>query len=142
MAAGENTGEFGAVSILLVEDQLFLRTMMARMLGDIGFRQIHTARDGEEAMTRLASETVDIVLCDLKMPNMDGFDFLKKLREAERPEIAQVPVVALTGVSDADSVHRLRALGISGYIVKPASIRAIVDRVRSALKGARKAAPA
>jgi CheY-like chemotaxis protein len=109
------------------------------MLGGLGVKEILAARDGEEAMALLTGEPVDVVLCDLKMPNMDGFDFLKKLRAAEKGEIAQVPVVALTSVADAESVHRLRALGISGYIVKPASTRAVIDRVRAALKGGKKA---
>jgi two-component system chemotaxis response regulator CheY len=137
---GGGTGEFGGVRIMLVEDQLFLRNMIARMLGGIGFKEVVAARDGEEAMALLSADPVDVVLCDLKMPNMDGFDFLRKLRESLRPEVAEVPVIALTSVADVESVNKLRALGISGYIVKPASITAVVERVRSALKGGRKAA--
>lgn len=134
--------EFGDVRILLIEDQLFIRSMMARMLGGIGFKEILQARDGKEAIDLMSAvgETVDVVLCDLKMPNMDGFEFVTQLRALPVESVARVPVVVLTGTSDADSVQRLRALGIAGYIVKPASTQLVVDRVRAALRMARKAA--
>lgn len=137
-------GEFAGVSVLLVEDQLFIRSMTARMLSGLGFREVLQARDGKEAIDLIAAarEPVDIVLCDLKMPNMDGFAFVEALRASLDPSVAQVPVVVLTATSDTDSVARLRALGISGYIVKPASTQMIRDRLRAALRAARKDASA
>jgi len=133
-------GEFAGVKILLIEDQLFIRSMTARMLSGIGFREILQARDGKEAIDLMSSvgETVDVVLCDLKMPHMDGFEFVTKLRALPLETVARVPVVVLTGTSDADSVQRLRTLGIAGYIVKPASTQTFVERVRAALRTAKK----
>jgi DNA-binding NarL/FixJ family response regulator len=133
-------GEFAGVKVLLIEDQLFIRSMTARMLSGIGFREILQARDGKEAIDLMSSvgETVDVVLCDLKMPHMDGFEFVTKLRALPLETVARVPVVVLTGTSDADSVQRLRTLGIAGYIVKPASTQTIVERVRAALRTAKK----
>lgn len=132
--------EFDGVRILLIEDQLFIRSMTARMLNGIGFKEILQARDGKEAIDLMSSvgETVDVVLCDLKMPNMDGFEFVTKLRALPLESVARVPVVVLTGTSDAGSVQRLRTLGIAGYIVKPASTQMIVERVRAALRPAKK----
>ncbi len=132
--------EFDGVRILLIEDQLFIRSMTARMLNGIGFKEILQARDGKEAIDLMSSvgETVDVVLCDLKMPNMDGFEFVTKLRALPLESVARVPVVVLTGTSDSDSVQRLRNLGIAGYIVKPASTQTIVERVRAALRTAKK----
>ena len=131
--------EFDGVRILLIEDQLFIRSMTARMLNGIGFKEILQARDGKEAIDLMSSvgETVDVVLCDLKMPNMDGFEFVTKLRALPLESVARVPVVVLTGTSDSDSVQRLRNLGIVGYIVKPASTQTIVERVRAALRTAK-----
>ena len=133
-------GEFGGVRILLIEDQLFIRSMTARMLNGIGFKEILQARDGKEAIDLIAAERqpIDVILCDLKMPNMDGFEFVTKLRGLPSESMAQVPVVVLTGTSDADSVQRLRALGIAGYIVKPASTQTIVERVHAALRMTRR----
>lgn len=133
-------GEFGGVRILLIEDQLFIRSMMARMLSGIGFKEILQARDGKEAIDLMSAvgETVDVVLCDLKMPNMDGFEFVTQLRALPMEPVARVPVVVLTGTADADSVRRLRALGIAGYVVKPASTQMIIERVRAALRPAKK----
>jgi len=131
--------EFRNIRILLIEDQLFIRSMTARMLGGIGFKEVLQARDGQEALELLAKtgSPVDVILCDLKMPNMDGFAFVKALRETP-VSTAEIPVIALTASSDAEDVHKLRELGISGYIVKPASIQMIVARVRSALRAAKK----
>lgn len=110
--------EFANVRILLIEDQLFIRSMMVRMLNGIGFKQVLQARDGKEALDLIAAdrEFVDVILCDLKMPNMDGFDFLAKLRELPTGS-AQTPVVMLTASNDPESVHKLKALGIAGHIV-------------------------
>ena len=131
--------EFSNVRILLIEDQLFIRSMMARMLNGIGFKQVLQARDGKEALDLIAAdrEFVDVILCDLKMPNMDGFDFLAKLRELPTGSV-QTPVVMLTASNDPESVHKLKALGIAGYIVKPASTQTVVERVRVALKAAKR----
>lgn len=131
--------EFANTRILLIEDQLFIRSMMARMLNGIGFKQVLQARDGQEALDLIAAdrEFVDVILCDLKMPNMDGFDFLTKLRELPTGS-AQTPVVMLTASNDPESVHRLKGLGIAGYIVKPASTQMVVERVRAALKAAKR----
>ena len=132
--------EFANTRILLIEDQLFIRSMMARMLNGIGFKQVLQARDGQEALDLIAAdrEFVDVILCDLKMPNMDGFDFLAKLRELPTGS-AQTPVVMLTASNDPESVHKLKSLGIAGYIVKPASTQMVVERVRVALRAAKKA---
>ena len=106
--------EFGGVRILLIEDQLFIRSMTARMLSGIGFREILQARDGKEAidLVSAAREPIDIVLCDLKMPNMDGFAFIEALRRSPTPSVARVPVVVLTATSDTESIERLRALAL------------------------------
>jgi len=132
--------EFASIRILLIEDQLFIRSMMARMLNGIGFKEILQARDGKEALDLIAAdrEFVDVILCDLKMPNMDGFEFLAKLRELPTGS-AQIPVVMLTASNDPESVHKLKGLGIAGYIVKPASTQMVVERIRIALKAAKKA---
>ncbi len=132
--------EFASIRILLIEDQLFIRSMMARMLNGIGFKEILQARDGKEAIDLISAdrEFVDVILCDLKMPNMDGFEFLAKLRELPTGS-AQIPVVMLTASNDPESVHKLKGLGIAGYIVKPASTQMVVERIRIALKAAKKA---
>ena len=132
--------EFASIRILLIEDQLFIRSMMARMLNGIGFKEILQARDGKEAIDLISAdrEFVDVILCDLKMPNMDGFEFLAKLRELPTGS-AQIPVVMLTASNDPGSVHKLKGLGIAGYIVKPASTQMVVERIRIAFKAAKKA---
>lgn len=114
--------------------------MMARMLNGIGFKEILQARDGKEAIDLISAdrEFVDVILCDLKMPNMDGFEFLAKLRELPTGS-AQIPVVMLTASNDPESVHKLKGLRDSGYIVKPASTQMVVERIRIALKAAKKA---
>lgn len=132
--------EFADIRILLIEDQLFIRSMMARMLNGIGFKQILQARDGKEAIDLISADRdfVDVILCDLRMPNMDGIEFITKLRELPTGS-AQTPVVMLTASSDPGDVHKLKALGIAGYIVKPASTQMVVERVRAALRAAKKA---
>jgi len=137
-------GAFSDVRVLMIEDQLFLRALMVRMLNGLGFKDILQARDGKEALeiVSAAGDAVDVILCDLRMPTMDGFEFIAALRASPVESVARMPVVVLTGTSDTKSVHRLRALGIAGYLVKPASPQAIAERVSAALRGrGRDAAP-
>lgn len=133
-------GAFSDVRILMIEDQLFLRALMVRMLNGLGFKDILQARDGKEALeiVSAAGDAVDVILCDLRMPTMDGFEFIAALRASPAESVARIPVIVLTGTSDTKSVHRLRALGIAGYIVKPASPRAIAERVSAALRAPRR----
>ncbi|HAG81968.1 MAG TPA: hybrid sensor histidine kinase/response regulator, partial [Cyanobacteria bacterium UBA12227] len=121
-----------APTILIVDDAVALRQTLALTLERAGFRVLQ-ARDGREAIEQLQQSTsVQLVICDIEMPNMNGFEFLSQRRQDS--QLSQVPVAMLT--SRSSNKHRWLAmqLGASGYFTKPyleqEFLRAIKDIIR------------
>jgi chemotaxis family two-component system sensor histidine kinase/response regulator PixL len=103
--------------ILVVDDAAALRRTLALTLERAGCRVLQ-ARDGREAIEQLqTSSFVDLVVCDIEMPNMNGFEFLSTRRQD--PELLKIPVVMLT--SRSNDKHRWLAmqLGATAYFTKP-----------------------
>jgi two-component system, chemotaxis family, sensor histidine kinase and response regulator PixL len=105
-----------APTILVVDDAITLRRTLALFLEREGFRVLQ-AQDGQEALDQLQRSAVQLVVCDIEMPNLNGFEFLNARRQA--PQLAQIPVVMLT--SRSNEKHRWLALrlGAAAYFTKP-----------------------
>jgi len=117
-------------TILLVDDEESIQKLLAYPLEREGYRVLQ-ARDGQEALTRFASEHVDLVVLDIMLPKLDGLEVCKRLR-AE----SEVPIIMLTARDDElDKVLGLE-LGADDYITKPFSIREFRSRVRALLRRA------
>ncbi|MEQ9668909.1 response regulator [Coleofasciculus sp. G2-EDA-02] len=106
-----------APTVLVVDDAVALRRTLALTLERAGCRVLQ-ARDGREALEQLRqSSAVDLVVCDIEMPNMNGFEFLGQRRQD--PQISQVPVVMLTSRSNDKHRWLARHLGANAYFTKP-----------------------
>src|SRR3712207_5130412 len=117
-------------TILLVDDEDSVQKLLAYPLERDGFRVLQ-ARDGEEALTRFASEHVDLVVLDIMLPRLDGLEVCRRLR-AE----SSVPIIMLTArAEEVDKVVGLE-LGADDYITKPFSLREFRSRVKAALRRA------
>ena len=129
--------KFETVNILIIDDEPFMRKLIIRVLGDLGITRIDTAEDGAEAMGKLTvvRNPYDIIICDLEMPVMNGLQFVKRLRELDRPDLARIPVLIVTGHSDEKNVQNAIKLGIQGFLVKPISKAAMEKRLTIALAG-------
>lgn len=103
--------------VLLVEDDSVNQFVASQLLTRQGV-QVITAEDGEAALSILAEQRVRLVLMDIGMPGMDGFETTARLRESGGP-MAAVPVVALTANVLPETVSRSRAVGMQGFIAKP-----------------------
>ncbi len=104
-------------TILIVDDSVALRQTLALTLERAGFRVLQ-AKDGREALERLQqTSSVNLVICDIEMPNMNGFEFLSQ-RRAD-PQLAKIPIIMLT--SRSSNKHRILAmqLGATSYFTKP-----------------------
>lgn len=112
---------------LVVDDSLSVRKTLSQLLGDAGY-QVSTARDGFDALESLAREPADIVLTDLEMPNLDGLDLTRHLRESDAWR--QLPVVMIT--SRGADKHRVRAreVGVSAYLTKPYGDQDLLERIQ------------
>lgn len=106
-------------TVLIVDDSNTMRKIVSRALRQAGidFDEILEAGDGQEALDVLGSNTVDIVLSDINMPNMTGLEFLKA--KSEDPAIKNIPVVMISTETGADIIDQAKALGAKGAVKKP-----------------------
>jgi two-component system, chemotaxis family, chemotaxis protein CheY len=109
-------------SILAVDDSATVRKFVSVALTMQGFTVV-TACDGMDALEKLPNQQVDIVITDLNMPNMDGFELIKALRD--NPAYKDIPVIILTSLTDDVSKDRGAGLGVNSYLVKPFSLEKI-----------------
>ncbi len=102
-------------TIMTVDDSASVRQMVSLTLKDAGYSVIE-ACDGKDALAKL-SGTVDMIVTDLNMPNMDGIEFIRNVRASAQYKF--VPIVMLTTESQADKKEQGKAAGATGWIVKP-----------------------
>jgi two-component system cell cycle response regulator DivK len=120
-----------AHKILVVEDDEDNRVLLTRILEAQGY-SVCEARDGGEAIKLVAAETPDLVLMDMGLPVMSGFDAAKKIKED--PELRRIPIVALTAFAMEQDRQKVMAAGCDGYITKPYDIFDLLDRIKEYLK--------
>ena len=124
--------------ILLAEDDAISARLATRMLEKAG-HTVTVVGTGRAALERLGSETFDLVVMDLAMPEMDGLEATRRLRERERTAGGHVPVVALTASAMTEDVARCRAAGMDGTISKPFDFeklnRAVVEVLGRSVDG-------
>jgi chemosensory pili system protein ChpA (sensor histidine kinase/response regulator) len=116
----------GAPRVLVVDDSLSVRKFVGLMLERAGL-EVRTAADGYEAMTLLAEAPADVVVTDLEMPRVNGFELIGDLRR--RPETRDIPVVVLTSRAGEKHLALARRLGVEHYVTKPVDERAFVALV-------------
>lgn len=119
--------------ILLVEDDTEILEVMAVLLETSGYSVIR-ALNGIEGLSVLEKSSPDIIISDIHMPKMNGFDFYDALRNHKR--MNHVPFIFLTGFSDVESVVRGRELGVDDYLIKPVDARLLLSSIRGKLKRA------
>jgi DNA-binding NarL/FixJ family response regulator len=103
--------------ILCIEDDRETAGLIAEELVDRGF-QVSLAYGGQEGLMAIMRATPDLVLCDVSMPNMTGFEVLERLNEIA-PRLGYLPFVFLTALTDRDNELRGRQLGADDYVSKP-----------------------
>lgn len=116
--------------ILLVDDSISVRRVVSGMLERGGF-EVTTATDGVEALERLGDQPVDLVLTDLEMPRLNGFELLQDIRR--RSATRAVPVVVLTSRSTAKHENLARQLGASRFLAKPVQEDTLLATVQDAI---------
>lgn len=117
-------------SILVVEDKLNVQKMLFDFLTEKGHR-VNCAANGRDALIFIKKQVVDIVLLDIMMPQMDGYQFMEKLRES-----SETPVIMITAKQEEADIVKGFELGADDYIVKPFKINELLVRINAVLKRA------
>lgn len=122
-----------SLHVLLAEDDPDIRLVSRLSLKKAGYRVTATA-NGRELLARLAEERPDVILLDYMMPDMDGAEACRRIKED--PATRDIPVVFVTAKSQGFAGEESRALGAAGYIVKPYDALTLGDQLRRILDAA------
>ena len=117
------------ISLLIAEDDLFNRLLVVSMLAKNKDIEVLEAKDGEEALAMMLAHSIDIVLLDINMPKMNGFETLKEIRQIEK--IADIPIMVIS--SDETEKKESLALGADAFIPKPFDIKALEEEIYGVL---------
>jgi two-component system cell cycle response regulator DivK len=125
-------------TILLVEDHEDNRIVYRTVLEHFGYTVLE-AHDGEEGVRRAREDRPDLVLMDISIPKLDGWEATKVLKSD--PATARIPVIALTAHALPEDRARAAEAGCDGYLAKPVEPRRVVEEVRRVLDGGPAPAP-
>jgi chemosensory pili system protein ChpA (sensor histidine kinase/response regulator) len=114
--------------VLLVDDSVSVRKFVGGMLERAGFHVV-AARDGAEALQQLAEQSVDVIVTDLEMPRLNGYELIRDLNR--EPSTCDLPVVVLTTRAGAKHVSLARELGVEHYVAKPVDEASFVQLIES-----------
>lgn len=112
--------------VLVIEDNAFVRSLVAKVLYNIGIRDIAQAVDGTTGLQQLAASKPDVVVCDIAMAPMGGLEFLKASRAGAG---ADVPVIFLTSHTEPEIVMQAKELGVDSFLAKPISMGKLKERL-------------
>ncbi|HYA11864.1 MAG TPA: response regulator [Thermodesulfovibrionales bacterium] len=118
--------------ILIVDDNQDSRELVVKVLKNKGY-EIVEATDGEEAIEKAVGERPDLILLDISIPKLDGYEVTRRLKSRE--EFKGTPIVALTAHAMKGDRAKVLEAGCEGYISKPINIRELPDQVKSYIRG-------
>lgn len=102
--------------ILAVDDSVSIRQMVSHTLRDAGY-DVETANDGKDALNKITGTKFDVVISDVNMPNMGGFELVEALRKT--PQYKFIPILMLTTETSSDKKQQGKSAGATGWLVKP-----------------------
>lgn len=119
------------INILVVEDDVKLNYIVCAFLNDNGFHAI-SCKNGTEAFDRILEESVNLIVSDIMMPEMDGFEFAAEIRKQDKA----IPILFMTARDDMGAKQKGYSLGIDDYMVKPIEMDELLLRVAALLRRA------
>ncbi len=114
-----------------MDDNKDNRELVIKVLRHRGYETVEAA-DGEDALVKAAAEKPDLILMDISLPRMDGYEVTRRLKSTE--EFRDVPIVALTAHAMKGDMEKALAAGCQGYIPKPINIRELPDKIEYHLR--------
>lgn len=118
--------------ILVIEDEKFLKDLLVKRLEETGYTVFH-AMDCEEGFKKARDEKPDLILLDLVLPGINGFEFLKEIKK-DSSEIKNIPVLILSNLGQSDDIKRGLALGAEDFLIKAHYILPeIVEKIKQTL---------
>lgn len=122
-----------ALQILLVDDNQHMRAITSAILQSAGIRRIREAPDGAAALEALREESVDLAVVDFNMFPLDGVEFTRLVRNSPDSANPYLPIIMMTGHSEKSRVVEARDAGVTEFVAKPITAKAIFDRIQAVI---------
>ena len=128
--------DWARTKVLIVDDDPAIAHLIDIVLRQLGVKLIASADNGQDALDRLQKkvQTPNIIILDMQMPVMNGFEFIKKLRDIPDCELNSIAVLACTAIAKQEVVNEAQRLGVNGFIVKPFSAKSLSERLETVLE--------
>jgi CheY-like chemotaxis protein len=131
----ESAAGFSSLRLLLVEDNAVNLQIAEMILTHAGF-SVQTAENGREAVDMVSASApgeYNAILMDIQMPLMDGYEATRAIRALKKPELAQIPIVALTANTFPEDVEAAREAGMVAHLAKPVDVQQLLSTLQSVL---------
>ncbi len=126
----EQTEQGSRLSILILDDEPYILALLKVIFSKAGF-QVLMAKNGKEGLQVLEQRNPDIILSDIMMPEMNGYEFLNRVQQSE--QLKQIPFIFLTAKDKPVDVEIGLKLGVDDYVVKGTNPQVIIDKVNAVL---------
>lgn len=117
-------------TVLIIDDSVTNVFLIESVLIEYGY-SVMTALSAAEAQIRLNKQKPDLILLDLLMPQVSGFDFIKQIKQTDN--LADIPVIIVSAVTDGESIDEVLKLGAIEYIKKPVVLTVLIDKIETVL---------
>lgn len=122
-----------SLNVLLVDDNQHMRAITTTILQSAGIRNIREVEDGMMALQALRDHPVDLVIVDFNMSPLDGVEFTRLVRNSPDSANPYLPIIMMTGHSEKARVYEARDAGVTEFVVKPVTAKAIFDRIQAVI---------
>ena len=122
-----------SLNILLVDDNQHMRAITSAILQSAGIRNIREVSDGAQAMDAVRDHPVDLAIVDFNMFPIDGVEFTRLVRNSPDSANPYLPIIMMTGHSEKSRVYEARDAGVTEFVVKPITAKAILDRIQAVI---------
>ena len=125
-----------SLNVLLIDDEVFALSFTSRILKQLGISAIATAENGADALKVLSIDGTicDVIICDIEMPEMDGFEFVRQVRYGAIPDLKNIPIIMLTGRDTENNNQLARRHKINGFVIKPPKLHELASKLRQVLE--------
>ncbi|MGM0614042.1 MAG: chemotaxis response regulator CheY [Pseudomonadota bacterium] len=115
------------MSFLVVDDFPTMRRIVRSLLKELGFTNVEEAEDGQDALNKLRAGNFEFVVSDWNMPNLDGLEMLKEIRQDDA--LKELPVLMVTAEAKKENIIAAAQAGASGYVVKPFTAATLEEKL-------------
>lgn len=126
--------QLGNIQVLIVDDERTFSRLVYDVLSSLGFRNITVATSGRQAIDLASRQPFDLIISDWQMGDLDGIDLVEFVRTSPQSLSPHVPIIMLTGNTEAHYVLRARDAGIHEYLIKPFTSQQLVKRIRQIIE--------